>query len=239
MSEPKTAIITGAGSGIGRDTAVLLAEAGYHVTLVARTESALHETAHMIHEEFDGRWDALVVPTDLTDPDAIRAMVDQTLERFGRIDALANVAGSAPLGPIHEIDHDAWRACVDTNLTSVVLTTAAVWPIFQQQKQGVIVNVSSMSSIDPFPGFAMYAAAKIGVNMFTLCTAREGKRYGVRAVAVAPGAVETAMLRQNFNEKVIPGDKTLDPAIVAGVIRDCIVGDRDFKPGETIVLESP
>lgn len=239
MNESKTAIVTGAGSGIGRDTAVLLAEAGYHVTLVARTESKLDETARMIDEESKGKTGALAVPTDLTDADAIRRMVEKTLERFGRIDALANVAGSAPMGPIHEIDRDTWRACVDTNLTSVVLTTAAVWPTFEKQKHGTIVNVSSLASIDPFPGFSMYAAAKIGVNMFTQCTAREGKRYGVRAVAIAPGSVETAMLRQNFDEKMIPGDKTLDPAIVAGMIRDCITGDRDFKPGETIVLNSP
>ncbi len=236
MSQPKIAIVTGAGSGIGRDTAVLLAEAGYDLALAARTESALRDTAEMIGEEFEGRRETLVVPTDLTDPDAVRNLIGRTLERFERVDALANVAGSAPLGPIEAITAESWRACVDTNLSSVVLTTAAIWPTLQRQKAGVVVNVSSLASVDPFPGFSMYAAAKIGVNMFTHCTAQEGKRHGIRAVAVAPGAVETAMLRQNFDEKTIPADKTLDPSVIAGVIRDCITGTRDFKPGETIVL---
>lgn len=238
MSESKVAIVTGAGSGVGRDTALLLCEAGFAVALVGRTESKLRETAALIENECDGAR-TLAVAADLCDAEAPQRVVERVLDAFGQVDALVNVAGAAPLQPIERITPEAWRQNVDINLSAPVLLTAAIWPAFKRQKSGVVVNVSSMASIDPFPGFSIYAAAKTGLNMFTRTTADEGRKIGVRAVAVAPGAIETPMLRQNFSEKVIPADKALDPAVVAGVIRDCITGARDFKPGEVIVLPSP
>lgn len=235
----KVAIITGAGSGVGRDAAVLLAEAGWAVVLAARTRAHLEQTADLIRREFGDDAPLLVHPCDVSDADQVRGLIDAAVDAFGRLDALCNVAGAAPLGPIDDITPEAWRACIDTNLTSVVLATAAAWPVFRQQQSGVIVNISSMASIDPFPGFAMYAAAKVGVNLFTRCTAEEGQKFGVSAVAIAPGAIETPMLRENFPERMIPKDKTLDPAEIAAAIRDCVTGGRDCRPGETIVMDSP
>lgn len=234
----KVAIVTGAGSGVGRDTAILLCDAGYAVALVARTEAKLRETQALIEEDCPGA-QTLILAEDLRDPEAARRVVERTVGELGRIDALANIAGSAPLQPIERVTPEVWRDCVDINLSAPVLLTAAAWPHFKGQKSGVVVNVSSMASIDPFPGFSIYAAAKTGLNMFTRTTADEGKKIGVRAVCVAPGAIETAMLRQNFSEKVIPAGKTLDPATVAGLIVDCITGAREFKPGEVIVMPSP
>lgn len=241
MADAKTAIVTGAGSGIGRETALLLAGAGYDVALVARTEATLRQTVERIAAAHPApeRRRTLVLAEDLCDPAAPRRIVDRTLAAFGRIDALCNVAGTAPLQPIEAITPDIWRRNIDINLSAPVLLTAAAWPTFQKQRRGVVVNVSSMSSIDPFPGFSIYAAAKIGLNMFTRTTADEGKPINVRAVAIAPGAVETPMLRQNFDHSFIPADKTLAPAAVAAVIRDCVTGARSFQPGEVIVLPSP
>jgi NAD(P)-dependent dehydrogenase (short-subunit alcohol dehydrogenase family) len=239
MSESPVVVVTGAGSGVGRDTAIVLAEAGYNVVLVSRTESALQATAELARSEAAAGVEIDILPADVSQPDSAHRIVQHTLERFGRIDALANVAGAAPLMPIDRITPDAWRACIDTNLSAIVLLTAAVWPAFRKQRRGIIVNVSSMASIDPFPGFAMYAAAKIGVNLFTRCTADEGRKFGVKAVCIAPGAIETPMLRQNFNETVLPPDKCLDPMDLAAAIRDCITGARDFVSGETIVMNSP
>jgi NAD(P)-dependent dehydrogenase (short-subunit alcohol dehydrogenase family) len=241
MSDPDTpvAIVTGAGSGVGRDTALLLADAGYRVVLVSRTEADLRETAEYVREE--GRPDAetKVLPTDVSDSDAVQQLVDQTLEAFGRIDALANCAGSAPLQPIDKITDQIIDDALAVNLKSVIYLTRAVWPTFRQQKRGAICSVSSMASLDPFTGFNVYAAAKAGVNLFTKATADEGKRFNVIAAAVAPGAIETPMLRQNFPEKVIPSTKTLDPLVVAGVIRDVLTGQREITNGETIPLPSP
>ncbi len=233
MSDNKIAIVTGAGSGIGRAVAVQLGEAGYCVVLVSRSRDRLEETA----EHVEG--DTFVYPADVADPKAVRMLIEDVVASFGRIDALVHSAGYAELTSIEQITPELWRKTVDVNLSAAVLLTAAVWPSFKQQQSGIVVNVSSMASIDPFPGFSVYAAAKIGVNMFTRCTAQEGEPIGVKAVAVAPGAVETPMLRGMFDESMIPADKTLSPDQVAEVICDCITGERDFNNGETIQLPSP
>ncbi len=238
MAEQKTAIVTGAGSGIGRATAIGLAARGYRLVVVGRRRDKLEETARLAGEAGGGS-ECVVVAADLRESTACAAVVAGAVEAFGRVDVLANVAGSAPMMQIREVTGEDWRACVDTNLSSVVHLTAAVWPVFERQGGGVVVNVSSMSTIDPFPGLAIYAAAKAGLNMFTRCTAQEGASIGVRAVAVAPGAVETPMLRGLFSTDAIPEDRTLSPEDVAGEICGCVTGQRAFKPGETIAMASP
>ncbi len=230
MAEDKIAIVTGAGSGIGRAVAVQLGAAGYCVVLVSRRRDKLQETAEMVDGE------SFVYPADLSNSKAITMLVQDVLASFGRIDALVNVAGHAELLSIDQITAEHWQRTIDVNLSAAVLLTAAVWPTFKTQKSGVVANVSSMASIDPFPGFSIYAAAKIGLNMFTQCTAQEGEAIGVRAVSIAPGAVETPMLRSMFDEDVIGKDKTLSPQEVAAVICGCVTGERAFESGVTIPL---
>lgn len=245
QTSSKAAIVTGAGSGVGRDTALLLAEAGYNVTLVSRTAADLEATAETVRRETGAQVDLLVAPADVTDSAAVDAVVEKALERFGRVDAVANCAGSAPLQPLDRLTDQTIDAAIAVNLKSVIYTTRAVWPAFRRQHAagatsgGAICSVSSMASIDPFTGFNVYAAAKAGVNLFTKAAADEGRQMGVVCAAVAPGAIETPMLRENFPEKLIPADKTLDPMDVAGVIRDVLTGSRAVEPGETIVLPSP
>jgi len=236
-SENPVVIITGAGSGVGRDLALLMAEAGYTCVLAARTQSKLDETAQMLADEVPGA-QTLAVPTDVADPAQVQGLIDATLKHFGRIDALANVAGYAPLQPIARIDDDTLRRCTAVNFDAVVYTTRAVWPTFKASKSGTICNVSSMGAFDPFTGFNIYGAAKAAVNIFTKATADEGKRIGVNAYAIAPGAIETPMLRENFSEKAIPTDNTLDPATVAAAIRDCLTGKTDMHSGETRQMPS-
>ncbi len=239
MTPHKTAIVTGAGSGIGRQTSIQLAAAGYHLVLVSRTRDQLEETADLAADATSLSVQCDVTPTDLCDPVATRSLVEKTIDRFGRIDAIANVAGYSPLQPIEETSIEEWESVIDTNLSCVVHLTAEAWPILRKQGGGVIVNVSSMASIDPFPGLSIYAAAKAGLNMFTKCTAREGEPHGIRAVGIAPGAVETPMLRSLFDLDAIPHERTLDPKDVARTIRDCITGNRQFESGETILMPSP
>ncbi|MGB1124155.1 MAG: SDR family oxidoreductase [Phycisphaeraceae bacterium] len=236
-SEKPVVIITGAGSGVGRDLGVLMVEAGYNAALAARTASALEETASLAKSEVPDA-EVLCVPTDVADPAAINKLVSETLRRFGRIDALANVAGYAPLQPIDAIDDQTLQQCTAVNFDAVVYATRAVWPTFKTRKAGAICNVSSMGAFDPFTGFNIYGAMKAAVNIFTLATADEGKAVGVSAYCIAPGAVETPMLRGLFDEKMIPTENTLDPATVAAAIRDCLTGKTDMKSGETRQMPS-
>lgn len=210
-----------------------LSQLGYHVVLVGRTEETLEQTSQLLEGAFS------IQVADITDAQACRDLVAHVSGKLGRIDVLANVAGFAPSLEIGMVTPELWKQTIDTNLSSVVNLTAACWPVFEQQQSGFVGNVSSMASIDPFPGFSIYAAAKAGVNLFTLMTGREGEKIGVRAMAVAPGAVETGMLRSLFDESVIPADATLSPDDVAKVIVDCLQNKRNFTPGQTIALPSP
>ena len=225
-------IITGAGSGVGRDLAVLMSEAGYACVLAARTKEALEATAQLCAEEVSGS-ETLVVPTDVADPSQVQALIDAAQQQFGRIDALANIAGYAPLQPIQRIEDETLKRCTAVNFDAVVYTTRAAWPAFKAQKSGVVCNVSSMGAFDPFTGFNIYGAMKAAVNIFTKATADEGKRLNINAYCIAPGAIETPMLRENFSEKAIPGDSTLDPMDVAAAISKCLTGQTDMQSGET------
>ena len=236
---PTTALITGAGSGIGRQTALLLAQTGARVALASRRQDPLDETIRLAAQRAGVDGDCAAFPADVCDPEACTDLVGRTVERFGRIDILVHAAGYAVLGALESNTPDEWRRIIDTNLSAAIYMTAAAWPHFQRLGQGVIVNVSSLASIDPFPRFSMYAAAKAGLNMFTRCTAREGEAIGVRAVCIAPGAVETPMLRSLFDETAIPRSRTLSAADVAAVIRDCALARRPFSNGETIQVASP
>ena len=237
MNEPPAAIVTGAGSGIGRQTAIQLAQKGWRLMLVSRTEPALKETQAACRDAAGPQ--TQTHPADITHPAAAAEIVQQALHHFARIDALANVAGYAPLQPIEHTTPQIAQACVDTNLTAVINLTAAAWPTMTSQHAGVIVNVSSVASFDPFPGLAAYAAAKVGVNMFTQCTAREGQPHNIKAVALAPGAVETPMLRAILDESTFPKEKTLDPDDVAERIVAYITGELDFTPGQTVLIPNP
>lgn len=234
-----TAIVTGAGSGIGRQTAILLAEAGYRVGIASRRNNTLEKTASLVAERTGTGDRCVLIPTDVCNPNACAELVRTTVEQFGRLDVLVHAAGYAILREPDQNTPDQWRQTIDTNLSAAVYLTAAAWAYLQADGGGLIVNVSSIASTDPFPRFGMYATAKAGLNMFTRCTAREGEAAGVCAVCIAPGAVETPMLRSLFDETKIPRDRTLDPADVAAVIRDCAIGKHTFRSGETIQLPSP
>jgi NAD(P)-dependent dehydrogenase (short-subunit alcohol dehydrogenase family) len=226
MSAPVT-IITGAGSGIGRATAIALASKGYRLALCARRRQKLNETANLAGN-------GLVIAADVTQPKDIESIVETTFAEFGRIDAIVNNAGFAPVQSIEEMSIVDWHAVIDTNLSAAFYLSKAVWPIFKRQGGGAVVNISSMAARDPFPGFAAYGAAKAGLNLFSLSVAREGANIGVRVYTIAPGAVETEMFRGIMNAEQFPTERTLQPADVARIVVQCIAGDLQFTSGEVI-----
>ena len=234
MNEP-VAIITGAGSGIGRALALKMADLGHRLVLVGRTEAKLKQAAEVIGA-VAARVEPVVLAGDVRDAAFCHRVVSESARQFGHVDVLANVAGAAPRCPIEQITPELWRETVDTNLSAIVNLTAAVWPIFQRRRRGTVVNISSMAAIDPLPGFAAYGAAKAGVNLFTLVTAREGAEFGVKAVCIAPGAVETPMLRGLFTHDDFPADQCLAPEEVAQTVVDCLTGRRSYESGTTITV---
>lgn len=224
------AVITGAGRGIGRAAALELAQRAYRVVLVARTVGELHETAQAAGT------DVLIVAGDVSDPLAAERAVNQTMEKFGRLDALVNCAGVAPVLTIEQTTPQEWRRILDTNLSATFYFMRACWPVMQKQGGGVVVNVSSFSARDPFPGFVAYGSAKAGVNLLGLAAAREGEASGIRVHTVAPAAVETGMFRAIMPPEQFPPADTLDPAEVARVIVRCITGELRHTSGEVIYL---
>jgi NAD(P)-dependent dehydrogenase (short-subunit alcohol dehydrogenase family) len=223
------AIITGAGRGIGRATAIELSSRGFDCVLVARSREQLETVASEVKTK------SLICPGDVTDVAFVQKTVADALATFGRLDAVVNNAGLAPAKSIEETDVETWHAVIDTNLSSAFYFAKAAWTALKASR-GAIVNLGSEAIRDPFPGFLAYASAKAGVNMLTQVLHREGREHGIRAYCVAPASVETEMLRKLVTEDQVGKDKTLAPEDVAKTIAACIAGDLRFASGETIYV---
>jgi len=232
------ALITGASSGIGLATARILAAHGWVIALAGRRAEPLHAAAESLRAS-TGVPPHLALKADIASSDQCALLVERTVAAFGRIDALVNNAGHAPLLPIERHTPAIVREVFDVNALGPANLILACWPHMCQRRTGRIVNVSSMATVDPFAGFFAYAAAKAGLELMVKSVAKEGRSRGVRAFAVAPGAVETPMLRSILSERLLSRDKTLSPDSVATVIADCARGTRDEDSGKTILVPSP
>jgi NAD(P)-dependent dehydrogenase (short-subunit alcohol dehydrogenase family) len=233
QQEQPVALITGAGTGIGRATAIVLAQEGYRISLVGRRREKLEKTAGMLP---DGAT-RLCLEADIGTMQHARDIVDRTVGHFGRLDVLVNNAGCAPKLPIEEHTPEIIDETYRINALGPAYSIARAWSVFQRQRRGCIVNISTLGTMDPFPGFFAYAASKAAVNLMARSCAVEGRSFGIRAFAVAPAAVETAMLRSIIPESVIPRDRTMPPARIAEVVLQCVRGERDEENGGTIVVE--
>jgi NAD(P)-dependent dehydrogenase (short-subunit alcohol dehydrogenase family) len=192
--EGRVAIITGGGTGIGRGTALVLAEHGADIVLAARRTEPLESTAGEV--EALGRR-ALTVPTDVTSAEQCQELVDATMGEFGRVDILVNNAGGAQTKSLMKWTEEEWLQVVALNLGSVwFLSRAAAAPMVEQGK-GAIVNISSGASLLAMPQAAPYAAAKAGVNSLGGSMASAWTRKGVRVNTIAVGAVRAATLLED------------------------------------------
>ncbi len=196
----QTAIVTGAGRGIGRATALALAREGANVVLAARSVSEIEAVADEIRSA--GR-ESLPVPTDVSNKSEVESMVEQALDRFGKVDILVNNAGVAIHNPIPLIREEDWDLNIAVNLKAVFLCTQAVFGHMCEQRHGHIVNVSSLAGKHPGARYGAYATAKFGVTGFTGVTNAEGRRYGVKATLVQPGATDTRMRRDNHEDDLL------------------------------------
>ena len=228
-------IVTGAGSGIGAACARMLAERGHAVVLVGRRHDRLeHTRASMAHPERH-----LSQAADIADSGLAYEIVDRTLAAFGRLDALVLCAGAAPHKPIDQTTEEVLEEAFFVNAFGPAFLITRAWPQFKAQKSGRVVLVSTLGTVDPFPGFFAYAAAKSATDSFARSIKVEGRAIGVKGFAVNPGAVETAMLRQNFSEKLVPAHRALPPEHVAEIVVACACGERDEDNGRAIQVPSP
>jgi short-subunit dehydrogenase len=234
-STTPVSIVTGAGSGIGAACARLLAARGHAVVLVGRG----FERLEAVRAAMDEPTRHLSMAADVADSGLAHDVVDRTLEAYGRIDALVLNAGVAPKAPIDQTTEEVLEQAFFVNAFGPAFMVTRAWPAFKRQRSGRVVFVSTLGTIDPFPGFFAYAASKSAVDSFARSIRAEGKAIGVKAFAVNPGCVETEILRRNFPEKVIPRERALPPEAVAEVIVACACGERDAENGNAIVVPSP
>ena len=192
----KIAMITGAGSGIGRASALALLGAGYHVVLAGRRADALDETVALAGKLGAN---ALAVPTDATDPAAVKALFASTRAKFGRLDLLFNNAGtSAPAVPMEELTFEQWKAVVDINLTAVFLCTQQAFALMKSQtpRGGRIINNGSISAYAPRPFSAPYTATKHAITGLTKATSLDGRAFDIACGQIDIGNAASEMTQR-------------------------------------------
>ena len=186
----KVAIVTGAGTGIGKAAAIALAKAGYAVALAGRRKEPLDETA----KEVKGK--SLVVPTNVGDPASVKALFAKVKEQFGRLDLLFNNAGmGAPAVPLEELTYDQWSAVVAANLTGPFLCTQEAFKIMKDQKPrgGRIINNGSISAHAPRPFSSPYTSTKHAITGLTKSSALDGRAYDIACGQIDIGNAATPM----------------------------------------------
>jgi NAD(P)-dependent dehydrogenase (short-subunit alcohol dehydrogenase family) len=194
----KVALVTGATSGIGRATALRLAEAGARVASVGRNHDHLTEVITEIQERGG---EGLAIRADVTEESSARQIVAQTVERFGALDVLVNAAGHIANGTIEDTPLAVWDAMMNINLRAVFNLMQQAVP-FLEVRRGNIVNVSSVTGLRAFPGVLAYCVSKAGLDQLTRCAALELAPKGVRVNAVNPGVVITEIhKRGGMNER--------------------------------------
>ena len=212
----KIALVTGAGSGIGRAVALALAGEGYAVTLAGRRAEALQQTAALAPGKT-----MLVVPTDVAQAGSVDSLFARIGEKFGRLDLLFNNAGTgAPPVPLEDLTVEQWRAVVDTNLTGPFLCTRAAFRMMKAQtpRGGRIVNNGSISAHAPRPNSAPYTATKHAITGLTRSTALDGRAFDIACGQIDIGNAQTDMTARMTMQRGVPqANGTMAPEPVMDV----------------------
>lgn len=257
----KVAIVTGAGRGIGKAIALILAEAGADVTVVARTKEQIEQTAGDIRKL--GR-KALAIPADVSQEDQVKKVVEQTVSQFGKIDILVNNAGIAVSKPVvlvpgaeiagftgkvsaqdEQTTLQEWRQIIDTNLTGAFIFAQAVGPYMMKQRKGKVINTSSTAADQGLPRISAYSASKAGLSTFTRCLASEWGPFNINVNAIAPGIIRTDMVAHHLENpkskeailQRIPLDRIAEPRDVALLVLFLASEASDYLTGQIFTID--
>ncbi|MFG3284547.1 SDR family NAD(P)-dependent oxidoreductase [Streptomyces sp. NPDC048111] len=243
--EDRVVLITGGGTGIGREVALAFARRGARVVVSGRRDAELKETVGLIAQE-GGLADACVC--DVTDEEQVAALLDTVVSRYGRLDAACNNAGVPGSGrKLHEFTVEDWRRIVDTNLQGVWLSMRHEIPAMIERGGGAVVNVSSIAGLVGYLDAAPYTAAKHGVVGLTKNAAIDYGHAGVRVNAVCPGPVLTPMLEQAradrgpsadaFYLRNIPLGRLCRPEEVAAAVLWLASDDASYITGQALAVD--
>jgi NAD(P)-dependent dehydrogenase (short-subunit alcohol dehydrogenase family) len=218
---PQVALVTGAGSGIGRAVSLALDAAGYAVVLAGRRAEALNETAALAH----GR--VLAVPTDVGQPDSVRALFARIRQTFGRLDLLFNNAGgNAPAIPMEDLTYQQWSAVVAVNLTGPFLCAQEAIRLMKEQRPsgGRIINNGSISAHTPRPHSAPYTATKHAITGLTKSIALDGRKFNIACGQIDIGNAATEMTKR-MSTGVLQADGTsmVEPVMNVQHVADAVV----------------
>ncbi len=218
----KIALVTGAGSGVGRAISLALMGAGHSVVLAGRRRDPLEATAA---EGGEGR--SLVVPTDAGDPESVKRLFDEVEKTFGRLDLLVNNAGTnAPAVPLEEIDPAAWRQVVDVNLSAAFYCTQRAFRLMkaQEPKGGRIINNGSISAHAPRPHSAPYTATKHAITGLTRATALDGRAHDIACGQIDIGNAASEMTARMKDGVLQPsGEKAPEPVMDVAHVADAVL----------------
>lgn len=238
----RVAVVTGAGKGLGRAIALALAEAGADVALSARSEGDLERVA----EEVRGRGRrGLAVPTDVTDREAVEALVERTVLELGGLDILVNNAGIVRESPLLETTDEDWDAVIDTNLRGTFLCARAAGRVLTAKGSGKVINLSSNLGLVAVSNLAAYCASKGAVIQLTKALALEWAPFGVQVNCIAPGYFETDMnaairARPESLDRLlrrIPARRMGRPEELGPLAVFLASPASDFVTGETVVVD--
>jgi len=224
---PQVAIVTAASQGIGEATARELADEGYRVVLMARSDGV-----HTLARELGG----VSVTGSVTDPDDLARLVTLVQDEFGRIDAVVNNTGHPPKGALLDLTDDDWHAGLDMVLLNVVRMARLVTPVMKQQGRGAIVNVSTFAAFEPRPAFPVSATLRAALGSFAKLYADHYAAHGIRMNNVLPGFVDSYAIDEATRQE-IPLGRPATTSEIAKTIRFLLSTDAGYVTGQNIRVD--